>query len=247
MSIPLSVYTGVEATRVERKEFIQAGDALVSVGRSPIRKDNGEVVDNADVVRMAQADNGAWVELTDDEIAACTSHRGLAEVVTFVRNSKVGEYLVEDVKQVRPKKDKGKANPAADKAFVLLLSVMEKAKLHALVNVAMRGPARYALLDCKGNLFLVHSADQIRNRIDLPEATVSEQELALADALVGAIGISAPTLVDCTAPLVRTYVNAKAGGAPVVEAVEAPVIGADIMAQLSASIDAAKAAKGSVA
>ena len=111
VNIPLSVYTGTESTRVARKEFFN-GDATIEVGRAAIRKDTGEVIEPTDVVRMALAENGAWVPLTDDEIAACTSPRGLAEIVSFVKIKDAGKYLVEDVKQVRPKREKGKANPA---------------------------------------------------------------------------------------------------------------------------------------
>ena len=238
VSIPLSVYTGTEPTRVARKEFFQG--TAVEVGRSPIRKDTGETISNDDVVRMAQAENGAWVALSDDEIAACTSPRGLAEVVSFVPNAKTALYLTEDVKQVRPKREKGKANPAAEHAFSLLMTVLAKRKLHALVRVAMRGPARYALLDAQGNLYLVHTADAVRGAIDIVKGKHSEAELNLAEALVEAVGIDAPVLMDTTAPVVLAYVNDKAKGiAPA--PVEAPAaIPVDIMSQLMASIDATK-------
>lgn len=242
VTIPLSVYTGVEETRVKRSEFFQ-GDPNVQVGRTAIRKDTNEVVSNDDVVRMAQADSGAWVALTDDEIAACTSPRGLAEIVSFVRASKFTTYLVQDVKQVRPKTEKGKSNPAADKAFSLLLSAMKARKVLALVQVALRGPARYALLDHEGNLYLVATADQVRGARPLPVVAHSEQEQAMADALIDAVGIDAPVLMDTTAPVVQAFVNDKAVGvsAPVPAPVASPNV--DIMAQLLASIDATKAAK----
>ena len=86
VNIPLSVYTATEATRVARKEFLHGHRGR---GRpQPDPQGHGRDVSNADVIRMAQADNGAWVILTDDEIAACTSPRGLAEVVSFVPNAK---------------------------------------------------------------------------------------------------------------------------------------------------------------
>jgi non-homologous end joining protein Ku len=242
VTIPLSVFTGVEETRVKRSEFFQ-GDPNVQVGRTAIRKDTNEVVSNDDVVRMAQAESGAWVALTDDEIAACTSPRGLAEIVSFVPVRKMSSYLVQDVKQVRPKKEKGKSNPAADKAFALLLSAMKTRKVVALVQVALRGPARYALLDHEGNMYLVATADQVRGAQPLPTATLSDAERQMADALIDAVGIDAPVLMDTTAPVVQAYVNDKAVGvsAPVPVPVASPNV--DIMAQLMASIDAAKAGK----
>ena len=240
MVIPCSVYTGTEPTRVERKEFFDA-DPNVPVGRSAVRKDTGEVIDTASVVRMAQAQNGTWVPLSDDEIAACTTFRGLAEILCFVKNAKVSQYLTEDVKQVRPKREKGKVNPAAEKAFALLLAGMAAKKVHALIKVAMRGPARYALLDSKGNLSLIYSADQIRNMVDLPTVEATPQELELAGKLIDMIGTDAPVLTDTTAPNVRTYVDNKAAGY-ITAAVEAPApSNIDLVQQMLASIEAKKA------
>ena len=94
----------------------------------------------------------------------CRLHQppGLAEIVSFVKVKDAGKYLVENVKQVRPQRVKGKANPATEKAFALLTMALSTRKLMALVKVAMRGPARYALLDDKGNFFLIYTADAVR-------------------------------------------------------------------------------------
>ena len=104
----------------------------------------------------------------------------------------------------------------------------------------MRGPARYALLDTEGNLLLVLTADAVRGSIDIVKGKHSEAELNLAEALVEAVGIDAPVLMDTTAPVVLEFVNRKAKGiAPA--PVEAPAaIPVDIMSQLMASIDATK-------
>ena len=56
IDIAVSAYTGTEETRVARKEFVVNKDTtLVPVGRAAIRKDTGDVIDSAEVVRMAQA------------------------------------------------------------------------------------------------------------------------------------------------------------------------------------------------
>ena len=131
VNVPLSVYTSTEATRVSRKEFLN-GDSNVEVGRSPIRKDTGEVVVSADVTRMAQADNGTWVTLNDDEIAACTSDKNVAEIVSFVPVKDIDSYLTEGLYQVRPKVEKGKPNPAAVKALSILFAGMKARKVARL-------------------------------------------------------------------------------------------------------------------
>lgn len=243
VSIPVGVYTGTEATRVTRKEFTTQADAgFVEVGRAPIRKDTGDVIHAGEVDRYAQADSGEWVLLHDAEIAECTSPKGLGEIVSFVPVKDIGNYLAENQVQVRPKASKGKVDPAADRAFALLITVLAKRKLVALVKVALRGPARYGLLAADGTFTLVYTADAIRQPLPLPEHKFTEKELSLATTLIDAVGIDTPLITDDTAPVVQEYVNSKASGVVFTPA-EPVVPTVDLMAALSASIDAAKAAK----
>ena len=252
LAVPLSVFTGTEATRVARKEFAH-GDTNRPVGRLAYDKTAVEAdgtitaLETTDVVRMAQATSGAWVELTDDEIADCTSPKGLAEVECFVPLKDTNQYLTEGLVQVRPKRDKSKPNPAAEKAFALLLAGMKARKVAALVKVAMRGPARYALLLPTGDMLLVLTADAIREARDLPESSYSKAELAMVGTLIDAIGVDAPVITDDTAPVVQAFVDAKAKGIPAPVKQDTPAIPCDIMESLSASVDAAKARKGKVA
>ena len=243
VNIPLSVFTSTEATRVARKEFLN-GDPSVEIGRSPIRKDTGEVVLQSDVTRMAEADNGSWVILTDDEIAACTSDKNVAEVISFVPVKDIDSYLTEGLYQVRPKVEKGKANPAAVKALSILFAGMKARKVGALIKVAMRGPARYAILTTEGELRLILTADAVREARDLPAVTVAKNEVALATSLIDAIGIDTPVITDDTAPVVKAYVNSKAGGAPTKAVAQPPATNNDLVEAFQASIDAAVAAKG---
>jgi non-homologous end joining protein Ku len=245
IDIHVSAYTGTEETRVARKEFIKDGKNLVSVGRAAIRKDTGEVIDSGDVIRMAQASSGEWVALSDDEIAECTSPRGQAEIVAFVPIKDAGQYLAENQMQVRPQAVKGKVAPATEKAFTLLMAAMKKRKVVALVKIAMRGPARFALIDAEGTMTLVRTADAVRTARPLPEVAVAKGELDMALMLIDTVGVDAPVLTDDTAPVVSKFVEAKATGKPV-EVKAAPSIAAgDLMAQLEASIAAKKKAKAS--
>lgn len=248
MSIPVSVYTGTETTRVSRAEFTQVGEEWVPVGRSPIRKDNGEVIETAAVVRRAQASNGEWVTLTDDEIAEATSAvRGQGTIECFVAIKHLNRYLTEGQAQVRPKIEKGKVNPAAEKAFALLLAAMKSRKVVALVKVALRGPARYALLNSEGVLSLVLTADAIREHRPFNAVSLSAAELNMAGTLIDMVGVDVPLLLDTNTPLVQAFVDSKATGKvtePVAAAAQPTV---DVMAALSASIDAAKASRKAVA
>ena len=192
---------------------------------------------------MAQATNGNWVVLTDDEIAQATSPKGLAEVISFVPVKDIDNYLTEGLYQVRPKREKGKANPAIERAFAMLLGGMRVRKVGALIKVAMRGPARYAILTTEGDLRLVLSADAVRQPLALDSPAVGKPEVAMATALIDAIGIDSPVVTDDTAPVVQAFVDAKAGG-KATPAKAIPVAATDdLMAAFEASIEAAKAAK----
>ena len=248
LNIPLSVYTGTEQTRVSRKEFlIDADGTQIPVGRSATRQDTGEVIPSDSVVRMVEASTGAWVTLTDDEIADCTCPKGVGDIVTFVPVKDIGAYLAEDQAQVRPVAVKGKVDAASDKAFALLCATMRKKKVVALVRVALRGPARHALLAADGSFTYVRTADQVRQArpLSASDHKFSDAELNLASALIDAVGTDVPVLTDDTAPAVRAFVESKAQGLPVPVKAQVDAIPLDIMAALSASIDAAKAAKAS--
>ena len=238
--IPLSVFTAVESTGVVRHEFFN-GNADISVGRSPIRRDTGEVIDQADVTRMAQADDGTWVLLDNDEVEAASGAPGGCEVVTFVPVKDAGQYLIDGLYQVRPKIDK-RGGAAATAAFATLLAGMTARKVHALVKVKLRGTPRYGLLTAGGDLLLIATADSVRQALPLPDVKPAKADVAMMTSLIDAIGVATPVVLDDVAPKVRAYVNDKAKANPS-PTVKAPANVVDITAVLAASIDAAKAAK----
>jgi non-homologous end joining protein Ku len=250
LTIPLSAYTGVEEVRVTRKEFTPTTDGKDvtwhPVGRVMTNKDTGEVIDRADVVRRAESTTGVWVDLDDDEIAEATQPKGLATVESFIYAKNVGRYVTDGLYQVRPKRVKGKYDPAGVKAFTLLLDAMKARRVTALVKIAMRGPARYALLDHDGYLRIVVTADAVRLPMDLPMTAVAKQERDLALALIDAVGVTDEPLVDTTAVAIQAYVDQKAGGVLPTKA-DAPVPSTDLLGDLMASIQANKSAKSKVA
>jgi non-homologous end joining protein Ku len=243
INVPLAVYTGTEETRVARQEFVN-GDVDRPVGRAAIDKTSGKIVESSSIVRMATATSGALVPLGDDEIAACTMPKGVAEVVAFVPLDELFQaYLTENVAQVRAKGDKPAIKAANETAFAVLLAGMAEKGVAALVKVSLRGPARYAAITPEGDLYTLYSADQVREPRDLPKVKVQPEHVLLACNLIETIGVHTPCVTDDTAAAVQEYVNNKAVGvAPVTAPLSEPNI-TDLMGQLSASIDAAKAAR----
>jgi DNA end-binding protein Ku len=242
INIPLGVYTATEPTTVHRKEFLFS-DPEVSVGRAPIRKDTDEVISTGQIIRMAQAESGAWVKLTDEEVASIVGASGSCEVVSFIPTKDAGCYLTDGLYQVRPKDEK-RGGAAAKAAFALLLAGMTARKVNALVRITMRGTPRYALLTPDGDLLMIATADSIREPMPLPDHKPSKAEVAMVCTLIDAIGIDTPTVVDDISPKVQAFVNDKAvrDNVALPEAAPKPVV-VDLTAALAASIDAAKAAK----
>lgn len=245
ISIPLSVYTGSEkaGSGVVRREFTADGH---EVGRQSYDKQTGApITDTSGVVKKAQASDGTWVELTDDEIAVATGGvvKGLAEIICFVPLEAVGsEYVVEASNQVRPTQRKvGKEkrpDPAAEKAFGLLTSAMRTKGVAALVKVALRGPAKFMAVTPDGEMHTLAFAETLRQPMEMSQASHSDAELALGLQLIDSVGVDTPVLTDDATPKVKAYIEAKAAGqAPqAVEVEAAPVV--DLAAALAASLAA---------
>ena len=111
----------------------------------------------------------------------------------------------------------------------------------------MRGPAWYAIITMDGDLLMILTADAIRQPQVLPAIKADKRSIDMMAALIDAVGIDTPVIVDDTAPVVQAYVDAKAGGAP--SPTPAPAVAAtdNLMAALEASIAQAKAGKGKAA
>lgn len=241
LNIPLSAYTGTEETAMKRKEFVD-GKVDHPAGRAVIDKTTGEVIDSSRVVRMAEASNGTYVVLTDDEVSSCTGVRNVAEVLTFIKNDDIFNYMPSKLMQVRPHKTKGIPDFAAQKAFSLLISAMASQKVSALVKVALRGPAQYAILTATGDLLFVHPSDGVRKPLPMGLVQTSQEEQEMASKLLSSVGIAGnpPHLPDVTAQEIGQFVDAKAGGQtpPIVTPPATQEV--DIMSKLLASIEASK-------
>ena len=239
MNMSLSLYTATEEVSLGRKEFVE-GDTSRPAGRAVIDKTTGDIVDSSTVKRLAEADNGAWIEVTEEELASIIGVRNVAEVLTFVPTDQaMTAYVVSGYMQVRPKKVKGVYDAASAKAFALFTQALADKGVCALVNLATRGPGRYGLVTQHGDFLYVYSTDEVRKPLPMNLPAVDPAHLAMGLQLVDAIGISVPELPNVTARGLRALVNAKAAGKAPAQAPEPAVTPeVDLMAALQASIDA---------
>lgn len=249
--VPLSIYTAVEDLSVSRHERL-SGDPAIPVGRTYIRKDTGEVIKSDDVTRMAEAVTGPaagkWVVLDDEELATIYGDSGAAEVVSFVPVTEAGRYITDGVMQVRAKSDKrASAQAAAEQAFSLLLAGMAARGVHALVRIVLRGGPRYGLLTCDGDVLTIIPAEAVRAARPLPIIDHDDAAIKMMGQFIDAVGVASQLVNDDTPTRVQAFIDSKAvecgvavGATPEVTIVQGAPSNVDIMAQLEASIAAAK-------
>ena len=122
---------------MQRHEFY--ADTDIPVGRASTRKDTGEAIRYDDIVMRAQATTGESIVLTNDYIAMATSLRpGQAEIIALVPVNETGRWVFTEVRQVRPKANKGVVDPAVAKAWALVLDALFDADEALVVKVALR-------------------------------------------------------------------------------------------------------------
>jgi DNA end-binding protein Ku len=246
INIPVSVYTATVDTKTVRHEFTKDGHP---VGRKLVDKVTGDEVAYGDIIKAVEH-GSVLVPLDDDEIAEATGHEsGVAPIVGRIPLASLAtDFITEKVYQLRPKSDK-KVKTANDKAFALLVETLAASDEAALVKVSIRGAvARWGAVTPDGYLRILHSADQVREALPLPDADLSDAELALAKQLLAAIpSVDVTALRDESSELVEEFVATKAealaaGGevvAPVKVEAPSPY---DLLSQIQASMASVTAA-----
>jgi non-homologous end joining protein Ku len=249
LNIPVKYHQAKQddAVGIKRSQFTADGHP---VGSMPYDKQTGATVEKDGIIKKAQVDD-VWVEVTDEEIETYTSNpdlmAGVASIETFVPVESIGrEYVVADTYYVRPAPigsgRSAKQNPAAEKAFALLVATMETKGVAALFRIpTSRSVAKWAALLPDGRMVTLRYASEVRVAPALPEPSHSVAEAALAAQLIDSLGVSTPVLEDEATPQLRTYLEAKAAGqkpeAPVATAIGADVL--DLEAALAASLKVA--------
>lgn len=243
ISIPVKLATGTErGTPVPRKQFTPDGH---EVGSRDYDKQTGENYDGP-IVKKALASNGEYVELTDEEMERAIGEAvppGMMPIVSFIPVETImQEYIVEKQDQLRTATRKvGRdrlPDPAADKAFGLLMAAMKQRNVAALVSIPRRQSACYGAILPDGRFLYLLFAEQVRKPQAMPEPSHSDAELELGLQLIDSVGVSTPILTDVATARVIEYVEAKSAGVVSEPSVPAPVPAptVDLAAALAASL-----------
>lgn len=242
VNIPVSLYTATEETRVARSEYVEVEGTFHKVGRQQFDTVTGAIISSSEVVKLATANDGTLVPLSDDEVASVTlDSDGTAPIVALLPLADVlTNYRVEKYYQVRPKAEK-KGGQAHEHAFGLLTAALAAREQAAVVRISIRnGVARFAALMPDGTMMVLHHTDAVRAERPMPSVDLNERELEMAGKLLDAIGTAVPEMRDENSARVQEYVDAKSTGAAV--EVEAPTVissgGVSLEDLLAASIAA---------
>lgn len=210
-----------------------------------------------DVLSCVDTEAGL-VSISDAEVETLNPYAGqdkTAEILCFQPHSVMasGAYLPIGVNQVRPaKKKNGRVSVpdvGAERAFAILLKAMRKHGVFALLRVVSRNKPSYAALLPTGRMYNLAFDDMVREDLPLAKPDLDPNQVRVAETLVETMIEATPrVLEDELSPLVSDFIDQKANEGKVVKAAAAvapanPAAAGDLMAQLQASVEAAKAAK----
>lgn len=257
LSVPLDVFTSTEDITVKREQFLVTGE---KVGMCPAVKNDdgtyGDKVERSDIVKKFPTEAGL-VDLADDEIdRLSTVVSGTADVIAVHPLTLLGTHYLANGKVWQARAGKlgsgraAKANPGGESAYGLLLTALEAKKSFMLIRWSRAGSVYLSALMPSGRLVGLFHDNEVRAERDLPKATYTREQVALAGTLLDAFTEKAPVAVVNDIPAkVAAYAATKAVTGEVMAPAQAPAAapaGVDIMSLLTASVEAAKAGRVAV-
>lgn len=264
--VKMRLFAPTEDNKILQKhQYVTVDGEDHEVGLKTYDKVTDELVDKSAIVKKVTVPNPnpvpgepeLLIELGDDEIARVTAgtavDRGDVSIECFIPLDTIGtRYPVTAWYQARPalrqEKRKSVPDPTADKAFVLLMSAMEKKGVACLIRLALRGAAKYAALTPDGRLHMLNYDSEVREDYPWPTVEVPEAHVEGAISLIDGFGIDIPALPDETGEALTKYVIHKAKTGETIEALPEPEETddgpePDYAALLEASVKVVKSAK----
>jgi DNA end-binding protein Ku len=240
VSVPVRMYSAIEEHTLHFN-YVHAPDGS-RIGYEKICKAEGKPVPDDEIVKAFEYEKGEWVYMTDEdfEAAAEENHRTI-DIRAFVPYEDIDPIFFERTYYLAPQED-------GTSVYALLVRAMESSSLAAVAKWVMRDRQNLGLLRIREGVITLermHFADEIRPADELapPDADVSEQELAMAEQLIGHFkgSFEAQEYRDTYRDALCEIIEAKRKGEEVrVEKEPEPEAPTDLMAALRASVEAAR-------
>lgn len=248
VNIPVKLYSAVSRKGVRFNQI--DADTGARIKQKRVNADTGEEVPYEQIVKGYELGEGRYVTLTEEELASLDPDATRSiDLQEFVLQSEIDPVFYDSAYYLVP-------DPAAKKAYALLVHAMEEAGRVGLATFVMRTKQYLAAMrPVDGHLMLstmiyadeINPAEHIDGLDGLDDIELSEAEVAMAEQLIESLSQDfEPTKYeDGYRNRVLELIDRKANGEEIVVATSGPEPAevVDLMAALEASVAAAKDAR----
>ena len=180
VNVPVRMFTATESKEL-RFHFLHKGD-LAPIGYDKVRKDTGEPVNDAEIVRGFEIERGRYVELTDEDLDRLDVELARSiDICDFVSLDEIDPIFFRKAYYLLPQ-------DGAEKPYRLLVRALEETSKVGIAKVVIRKKEHLACLRAyEGVLVLetMYYADEVRKPESLDgDAELREAEIEMAKSLV---------------------------------------------------------------
>src|SRR3712207_2426269 len=248
VTIPVKMFSATSSHSVDFHQFQKGTGERIRYKR--VAEGSGKEVEYSDIVKGHEVEDGKYVIVTPDELAAVepTKSRTI-DIEDFVDLDQIDPIYWNSTYYLGPAENVG-----AEKPYALLLKALKQTNKVAIARFVMREKQYLATIRPIGNdllgLSTMYFADEVRGVDDVGNTPVStkvtDKELAMAEQLIESLSDEwkPDKYEDTYTERVLDLIARKAKGEDiVVEKEERTPEVADLMEALRASVEASKAGK----
>jgi len=241
VTIPVKLYSATSSHKLDFHQLTKDGER---VRYQRVAEGSGKEVEYEDIVKGYEIDEGQYVVVTPEELAAVepTKSRTI-DIEDFVDLDEIDPIAWDKTYYLAPASDVG-----AERPYSLLLQAMRETNKVAIARFVMRSKQYLATIRPVGDLLgleTMYFADEIRGADDVEnvpgKVKVADREVAMARQLIESLTSEwkHEQYADTYQERVRELVKSKAEGKDIVvrEDEETPQM-ADLMEALRASVEA---------
>jgi DNA end-binding protein Ku len=245
VTIPIGVYSATEDRRPKFRQLRESDHSPIRYRR--VAENDGEEVQNSEIVKGYEFEKGRYVVFTDDELAAAAAGgpAKMVDVVQFVDQSEIDPIYYQKSYYLAPES-------TGVKAYEILRRALQDKNRVGIAKVAMRGKEHLATLRADGDVLILETMfwpDEIRPAEfeDLvTPVEVRDEEIKMAEMIIDNLTseFDPESWVDTSRVTIEELAQAKIDGQEIVqpEAPE-PTKVVDLLEALKASVEATKAQK----
>ncbi len=247
VTIPVKLFSATSSHSVDFHQFEKGTGERIRYKR--VAEKSGKEVEYPDIVKGHEVDDGRYVIVTPEELAAVepTKSRTI-DIEDFVDLDEIDPIYWNNTYYLAPAEDVG-----AEKPYALLMQAMKQSKKVAIARFVMREKQYLATIRPIGNMLglsTMYFADEVRGADDVAnvpdKVKVSDREVAMAEQLIDSLtnDWEPSKYHDTYQERVLELIERKAQGEDIVieEEEKTPEV-IDLMEALRASVEASKGRK----